>query len=198
MTYYEKLKMYFPEHELKNPDHLALLIEQKEVYRKEETDEYIVLYAEFETFLFVDYVLVQPGTRGKGIGTKVMNKLKAKGKTVILEVEPVCPSDPDTAKRKAFYEKNGFVEADRIHYEREDDGGASYTMDVLYWSAHRLSQRTVYEQMRLACHEIHNYRARRFYGRLPADPDEVLRFTSTPLVTMPLIREPALAVSSSS
>ncbi|MED1792742.1 GNAT family N-acetyltransferase [Brevibacillus nitrificans] len=174
MQWYERLNEYFPEHEMKDPGQFRALIEDKDVYHKEETEDYLLLYAEFEDFLFIDYLLIHPNTRGKGIGTKVLNKLKEKGKTILLEVEPVDEQDEDTVRRARFYDKNGFVEADRIKYEREDQNGEPYEMIVYYWSPDGVPQKEILENMAKACREIHNFRSHRFYGREVANPDEVL------------------------
>jgi hypothetical protein len=48
MEWFERLNEYFPEHEMKDPRHIQA---DKDVYHKEETDEYIMLYAEFPTFI---------------------------------------------------------------------------------------------------------------------------------------------------
>ncbi|MCC0567332.1 GNAT family N-acetyltransferase [Brevibacillus borstelensis] len=175
MEWYERLSEYFPEQEMKDPRQLQALIENKDVYHKEETEDYLLLYAEFPTFLFIDYLLINPETRGKGIGTKLLNRLKEKGKTIILEVEPIDREDEDTWKRVNFYRKNGFVKADRIQYRREDDSGETYEMKIYYWSPDQDEpQEVILEKMAKACQEIHNFRAKRYYGRDVADPDEVL------------------------
>lgn len=175
MEWYERLNEYFPEHEMKDPGQLQELIEDKDVYHKEETEDYVVMYAEFPSFIFIDYLLVDPRTRGKGVGTQVINRFKQKGKPIILEVEPVDQEDKDTQKRVKFYERNGFVRADRIHYRREDDSGETYETNIYYWSPEELPQKDILEKMAKACREIHNFRSSKYYGRLVADPDKVLK-----------------------
>jgi predicted GNAT superfamily acetyltransferase len=78
MNWYDKLNNYFPKKEMKNRGQLNDLIEDKDVYHKEETEDYIVLYAEFPEFIFIDYILVTSTCRGKGIGTGILNRIKAK------------------------------------------------------------------------------------------------------------------------
>lgn len=175
MEWYERLSEYFPEHEMKDPRQMHALIEDKDVYHKEETDDYIMLYAEFPAFIFIDYLLINPETRGRGIGTKVLNKLKQKGKIILLEVELEDREDEDTVRRANFYLKNGFVKADRIVYRREDQSGEPYEMKIYYWSPEEeIPQEEILEKMSEACEEIHNFRSKRYYGRTVADPDEVL------------------------
>ncbi|MFP3422487.1 N-acetyltransferase, partial [Bacillus sp. SIMBA_161] len=86
---YDRLTEYFPEHEMKKMGQMQALINEKDIYHKVETDDFLLLYAEFPTFIFIDYLLVDSATRGKGMGTSIINKLKAKGKDILLEVEPV-------------------------------------------------------------------------------------------------------------
>jgi GNAT superfamily N-acetyltransferase len=175
MEWFERLNEYFPDHEMKDPRQLQALIEDQDVYHKEETNEYLLLYAEFPTFIFIDYLLIKPEMRGKGVGTKILNQLKQKGKDIILEVEPIDRDDEETLKRANFYRKNGFIKADRIQYEREDQSGDPYEMKIYYWSLEEnLPQEVVLEKMSKACQEIHNFRSERYYGREVADPENVL------------------------
>ncbi|XEC95133.1 GNAT family N-acetyltransferase [Paenibacillus tarimensis] len=176
MQWYEKLNDYFPEHEMKNRGQLKALLETYPYYHKEETSEYIVLYAEFPTFIFIDYLLVTSRERGKGIGSKVLDRFKQKEKMILLEAEPVDASDEDTGKRMKFYLKNGFKKADRIRYTREDAQGETFEMNILYWPPFEEDQTVIMEKMRKACSEIHNFHSQRYYGRTLADPDESLEW----------------------
>ncbi|GMA60276.1 GNAT family N-acetyltransferase [Alicyclobacillus fastidiosus] len=172
--WYERLENYFPEHELKSPAQMEELFEEHPAYLREQTDEYLIIYANFEEFIFIDYLLVNPKTRGGGIGTRVINAFKQRGKTLLAEVEPATHANPDTEKRVHFYLKNGFRKAQNIDYTRETADGTSYTMDIYYWSPSSTSERDILEQMQVVCDQIHNFHAKQHYGRLPADPDDVL------------------------
>ncbi|MCL6454706.1 MAG: GNAT family N-acetyltransferase [Alicyclobacillus sp.] len=172
--WYEKLSNYFPEHEMKHPGQMRDLEQHHEAYRVYHSDDVVVSYAEFPDFVFIDYLLVNPNTRGRGVGSKVLDRFKRKGKPIILEVEPPDTEDRDTVKRIRFYERNGFKRAEHIEYTRSDDDGTSHTMDVYYWPADEVSERKILEQMATVCREIHNFRALKYYGRLVADPDETL------------------------
>ncbi|GEO26933.1 putative acetyltransferase YjbC [Alicyclobacillus acidoterrestris] len=174
--WYERLENYFPDHELKHPEQMKELFRQHPAYRCEQTDEYLIIYADFENFIFIDYLLVNPKTRGGGIGTRVIDSFKRRGKTLIAEVEPADKEDRDTEKRIRFYLKNGFHRAQNIAYTRESANGSPYSMDIYYWSPSSTSEREILEQMEVVCEQIHNYHAHRHYGRLPADPDEVLQW----------------------
>ncbi|QSO48957.1 GNAT family N-acetyltransferase [Alicyclobacillus mengziensis] len=174
MTFYDRLSNYFPDHELKHEGQMNELIDDHEAYKVHEDEDFVVTYADFPDFIFIDYLLVSPKTRGKGTGTKVLDTFKKRGKTIILEVEPPDADDTDTLKRIRFYEKNGFQRAEHIEYTRSDDDGTPHTMDVYYWSPDDVSQRSILKQMATVCREIHNFEAMKYYGRLIAEPDEVL------------------------
>jgi ribosomal protein S18 acetylase RimI-like enzyme len=176
MDWYERLADYFPAHELKHPGQMEELLENHSAYHKLETDDYLVTYAEFKHFIFIDYLLVNPETRGQGIGSKILNAFKRRGKTVILEVEPPEDDDENTLRRVQFYERNDFKRADRIVYTRSDEDGQPYTMDVYYWSPEDVDERDIHHQMSHICREIHNFKSEKYYGRLIADPEEVLEW----------------------
>ncbi|GMA49800.1 putative acetyltransferase YjbC [Alicyclobacillus contaminans] len=176
MDWFNKLQAYFPEHEMKDEGQMRELLSHHSAYRKWETDQFVVTYAEFPDFLFIDYLLVYPGTRGHGVGSQILNRFKQKGKTIVLEVEPADAEDKDTLRRVRFYERNGFHRANHIEYTRSDDDGTSFTMDVYYWSPNEVSERTILRHMSTVCREIHNFRALKYYGRVVADPEEVLNW----------------------
>lgn len=176
MQWYEKLNDYFPDHEMKHKGQMQDLLTHHEAYWKHETGDYLVTYAEFDNFIFIDYLLVNPNTRGKGTGSKVLEQFKQRGKNIILEIEPPEADDTDTQRRARFYEKNGFRKAEHIEYTRSDEDGTPYTMDVYYWAPSEVSERTILKQMAVVCREIHNFRALKYYGRLVADPDDVLNW----------------------
>ncbi|SDX23632.1 Acetyltransferase (GNAT) domain-containing protein [Marininema mesophilum] len=174
MDFYTRLKNYFPEEELKKYAHLRDLLNNQDTYYKAENEDYLLLYSEFDTFIFVDYLLVSGKTRGKGVGTQVLDKLKDTGKAIILEVEPPTSSVPDSEKRIRFYEKNGFQLADQIHYNLETEDGEALELDIYYWSPTPLTQEEVMEKMATACDEVHNFRSMLHYGKIRANPEEVL------------------------
>jgi GNAT superfamily N-acetyltransferase len=177
MNWYNKLNDYFPQQEMKKEEHIRDLIQDQEAYHKEETKDYIVLYAEYPDFIFIDYFLVTSQERGKGLGSRILDQFKAKNKIILLEVEPPDIEDVDTERRLAFYKRNGFRIANHIEYEREDEKGESFFMDILYWPAGEVSQKVIMDRMAKACRTIHNFRAKAHYGREIANPEEVLRWT---------------------
>ena len=173
--YYRRLNDYFPAQEMKHPQHLRDLIENLPYYQKTETPDYLVLYAQFHDFLFVDYLLVSAQTRGNGIGSKVIEQLKSDGIPIVLEVEKPDPANPDTVLRRNFYKRHGFVGSPSIRYRRKDKAGAPFELDILYWSPNgKLADQTVMNMMARVCRQVHNHNAADYYDGLPADPQKVL------------------------
>ena len=77
MNWYDKLKDYFPVEEMKSKKHMELLLQEKgDVYHKDESPDHVLMYAEFDSFIFIDYIWVSPKTRGQGIGHQLIEKLK--------------------------------------------------------------------------------------------------------------------------
>jgi GNAT superfamily N-acetyltransferase len=66
-----------------------------------------VFYWETEHFLFLEHLATRPDKRGQGFGAAALELLKAKGKPIVLEIEP--PVDALTRRRLGFYERNGLV-----------------------------------------------------------------------------------------
>ncbi|CDQ40644.1 GNAT family N-acetyltransferase [Virgibacillus salexigens] len=178
MNWYEKLNKYFPVEEMKSKKHMEMLLEEKgDVYYKDESDKHVLMYAEFDTFLFIDYLWVSAKTRGQGIGHKLIEKLKAKNKPIILEVEPVDYEDSDTEKRLHFYNREGFRHAQAIGYTRRSLATNEDTpMEILYWSPNDESEDFIYEQMKKMYEDIHTYKDEEIYGKAYQGVDEVLTY----------------------
>jgi len=177
--YYHRLNNYFPEQEMKHPRHLEDLVEEQSYYHKVENTDYIALYAVFADFLFLDYLLVNANTRGKGIGSHALKSLKAHERPIILEVEEEDENHPDTILRRQFYSRHGFRVAHGVQYRRKDKEGQSFQMDILYWTPDvRLTDTSILRMMAKVCHKVHNQHADRYYDALPADPDKVLSLVS--------------------
>lgn len=176
MSWYDKLNAYFPVEEMKSRRHMeALLADKPEHYRKDEGPHHVLMYVEFEDFVFVDYVYVAPAARGRGIGRRLMERLKAKGKPIILEVEPLDYEDSDTVKRLRFYAREGFRPAERIDYRPESLAtGRLHPLEILSWAPEGVDDEVVYEAMRRIYDDIHTYRDAEIYGEAYRPVEEVL------------------------
>lgn len=177
MNWYEKLNTYFPVTEMKAKLQLDSLLLEKEDYVKDEGEYHIVMYAEFDTFIFIDFLWVSEKARGKGIGHQLMEKLKAKNKTIILEVEPINEDEPDTEKRLRFYKREGFRYARPIdYYFQSFISNEEIKMDILYWTDKATSEKVIYENMKEVYNQIHTYKVENVYGETPKPVSEVLTF----------------------
>ncbi|MCA0969585.1 GNAT family N-acetyltransferase [Halobacillus litoralis] len=176
MNWFEKLNEYFPVEEMKSREHMeALLKEKSDLYYKDEGEYHVLMYAEFDSFLFIDYVYVSTKARGQGLGHKLIEKMKAKQKPIILEVEPVDYEDTDSEKRLRFYQREGFKHAQSIGYSRRSLAtNEMNTMEILYWSPEDDTEEEIYEKMKQMYTEIHTYKDEEFYGKSYQPVDEVL------------------------
>ncbi|ARI78024.1 GNAT family N-acetyltransferase [Halobacillus mangrovi] len=176
MNWYEKLNEYFPVEEMKSKEHMeALLKEKSDLYYKDEGENHVLMYAEFDTFIFIDYVYVSTNARGQGLGHKLIEKMKAKGKPIILEVEPVDYDETDTEKRLRFYQREGFKHAQSIGYTRRSLATNEVNqMEILYWSPEDSSEEEIYDKMKQMYTQIHTYKDEEFYGKSYQPVDEVL------------------------
>ncbi|MFU0788597.1 MAG: hypothetical protein ACFWT6_01265 [Virgibacillus proomii] len=85
---------------------MEMLLDEKVMfYYKDESDLHVVMFAEFDSFIFIfiDYLWVSAKARGQEFVHLLIKKLKKKNKPIILEVEPVDYEDTDTKKRLHFY-----------------------------------------------------------------------------------------------
>ncbi|MDT0631869.1 GNAT family N-acetyltransferase [Rubrivirga sp. S365] len=183
MSWYDKLNEYFPVEEMKSKQHVeALLAERSDVYRIDQGPNHVLLYVEGTDFTFVDYLLVTAGARGQGLGRTLLDRLKAIGKPILLEVEPASYEDTDTVKRHRFYEREGFRRAESFTYRRRSLAtGEENDLEILYWSPDpSTSDADVYDHMRAIYEHVHTWRDREFYGESYQPADEVLRFADAP------------------
>lgn len=178
MNWYEKLSKYFPVEEMKSREHIELLLKERgDVYHKDEGPHHVLMYAEFDTFLFIDYLWVSAKSRGQGIGHQLIEKLKRKGKSIILEVEPIDYDDTDTQKRLRFYDREGFTHASSIGYNRKSLATNKKTpLEILYWSPNEVSEEEIYKQMVKMYESIHTYKDLEIYGDSYESVDQALTF----------------------
>jgi len=182
LNWYEKLNEYFPVEEMKSKEHMdALLKEKQTIYKKDEGPNHVLMYVEFQNFVFVDYLFVSKQARGEGLGHKILTDLKAKNKHILLEVEPVDYEDTDTEKRLNFYAREKFSHAQRIDYNRRSLAtGENTGLEILYWSPNDANEEEIYEAMAKTYDEIHTYKDEAFYGEKYEPTEQVLVFQPKP------------------
>ena len=163
---------------MKSKEHMdALLTDKKNVYKKDEGPHHVLMYVEFQNFVFVDYLFVSKQSRGMGLGRKLLTKLKTKNKPILLEVEPVDYEDTDTAKRLKFYAREEFEHAQCIGYNRRSLAtGENTALEILYWSPSDSGEKAIYKAMTQTYDEIHTYKDEDFYGEKYEPTDKVLEF----------------------
>jgi predicted GNAT family acetyltransferase len=178
MHWYEKLNQYFPIEEMKSKEHMETLMkERSEIYHKDEGPNHVLMYVELDNFIFIDYLFVSKNARGQGLGHKLMEKMKHRGKPIILEVEPVNYGDSDTAKRLRFYKREGFEHAESIGYARRSLATNEINkMEILYWAPNNESEEIIFDAMKKTYNLIHTYKDKRFYGESYQPVEEVLTF----------------------
>ncbi|MBT2699941.1 GNAT family N-acetyltransferase [Bacillus sp. ISL-40] len=174
--WYSRLTDYFPEKEMKSKKHFEILFHEKQgIYQLEESTDYVIVYFEMSDCIFIDYILVTRNNRGNGRGSKILDQLKRKGKTIILEVEPVTILDPDSDKRIRFYEKNSFLKMNSIRYERiHMVTNELNKMDIFCWTPVHRTEEWVYDRMKAIYDDVHAFKASELYGRNPQPVSDVL------------------------
>jgi GNAT superfamily N-acetyltransferase len=179
MHWYEKLNQYFPVEEMKSREHMeTLLKERSDIYHKDEGPNHILMYAELDKFVFIDYLFVSKYARGQKLGHKLLEMLKQKGKPIILEVEPINYDDSDTEKRLHFYKREKFEHARAIGYERRSLATNEINkMEILYWAPNNESEEMIFEAIKKTYDMIHTYKDHHFYGKSYESVDDVLTFS---------------------
>ena len=116
---YNLYQSAFP-HEEKRDEKEQARAMQKDAYHFDmifEDDRLIgvMLYWETDSFVFLEHFTTYPAVRGQGYGARALELLKAKGKTVLLEIEP--PIDEMTTRRYNFYLRAGFTMNPHYHIQ---------------------------------------------------------------------------------
>lgn len=65
-----------------------------------------IAYWDLDDFVFIEHLAIKRGLRGKGYGSKTINKMTSLFPKIILEVEE--PETEEARKRIRFYQKHGF------------------------------------------------------------------------------------------
>ena len=110
-------KSSFPIHEQRSDAAQEAVMESEEyqfnVISDADKDVGALLCWETEKFIYVEHFYIYPHYRGEGWGSRALEMLCTRGKTVILEIDP--PVDEVAIRRKRFYERCGFAENDAAH-----------------------------------------------------------------------------------
>ena len=178
MTWYDKLKEYFPLEEMKSKEHFEALLNNKDKnYFLDEGKNHILLYAEREEFIFIDYLYVIGNVRGNGIGKKLLDDLKLKGKSIFLEVEPANETEEDTERRLRFYKREGFEHASSVHYKKTSPvTEEEVELEILYWSPDpAIMDHEVLNGMQDVYRELHTYKDMELYGRSFEPTEQALK-----------------------
>lgn len=76
----------------------------------------LIIFWNFNEFVFLEHFAIEPDLRGLGIGEKTLAEIKTLyQKTVILETE--LPNDELSLRRIRFYERNGFHKLSRTYFQ---------------------------------------------------------------------------------
>ncbi|GIN73198.1 putative acetyltransferase YjbC [Bacillus sp. J14TS2] len=179
MSWYNKLNEYFPAEEMKSKKHMDKLLSEKgDIYYKDEGPYHVMMYAEFDSFIFIDYIWVSSKSRGQGIGRTLIEKMKKKNKPILLEVEPIDYDDSDTEKRLRFYNREGFIHAQSIGYKsRSLMTDEPFALEILYWSPNKNeTEEDIFKQVQMMYETVHSYKAKEIYGKPEQKVEEVLTF----------------------
>ena len=120
--------MSFPYNEQREPDSQEKIMSDPEYHFELIYDEgrFVgeVLSWENADFIYIEHFCMLPDVRGRGCGARALELLRARGKTIILEIDP--PVDDISRRRKGFYERNGFAANDynytHLPYHRDCKG----------------------------------------------------------------------------
>lgn len=101
----------FPVHEQRNEMQQLLAFDDKRYHLlitvKGDKLLSFVAYWDFDTYVYIEHLAVNPDCRGENIGSSMLNAFAKKvNKTVLLEIDPI--ENEIAEKRFRFYEKLGY------------------------------------------------------------------------------------------
>lgn len=68
----------------------------------------LCVFKDFGEYIYVAFLAVEKCLRNRGIGSKILQYLKTFNKSIVLNVERMDYSNPNTLRRISFYKKNNF------------------------------------------------------------------------------------------
>jgi GNAT superfamily N-acetyltransferase len=117
LDWYRDLAHYFPAEEMRSERHFEWLIANRpDIYRVAATPDHLLLTLDYPDVTFIDYLYVYPHCRGSGEGTRLLQSLKHKQKAILLEIEPAAPDDPESVRRRRFYDRQAFWQVDSLSF----------------------------------------------------------------------------------
>ena len=109
------LRLYeasFPFYERREAESQARIFADSEYHFEflEENGAFVGLMLAWQTddFIYVEHFCICPELRNRRYGARALERLCARGKTVILEIDP--PVDEISIRRRGFYERCGLVQ----------------------------------------------------------------------------------------
>mgnify|MGYP001028533630 CR=1 FL=1 len=147
-SFLEIYTISFPVYEQRNPK------QQKEAFSdsryhliaKIEEEKFIsfIAYWEFENYIYIEHLAVNPELRGQNKGSELLKDFAdIMSKTIILEIDPL--TDEISRKRLVFYEKLGYKTNPYKHFHPPYD--KSYTPhQLVVLSLNRQVDQKEYEQ----------------------------------------------------
>jgi len=167
MDWYDELSRYFPSAEMRPRAHFQWLIDHRpDIYRVAATAEHLLLYLEYDDVLFIDYLYVYPDHRGAGEGSRVLQWLKQHDKAVLLEVEPASAADPDSVRRRQFYDRLQFRQVSDVRFRLPHPLlGAGTDLDVLCWAPGEVPPARIYQWMQRMYQDLYASIDPAIYGK---------------------------------
>ncbi len=118
---------------------------------------------EFDAFVFIEHLAVEPAYRNHGIGAKLLNELvKSAAKPVCLEVEP--PDSEIASRRIEFYKRNHFFFNDYRYIQPSISEGRK-AIPLFLMTSERSVTKTEFEAVKDILYK-HVY-------RVPAEPEVI-------------------------
>ena len=115
----------------------------------------LVVYWQFDGFLYVEHLALFPEQRGKGIGSEVLKMLQNMGYPVLLEVE--IPYDEASTNRVKFYNKSGFQALNIPYFQPPYRFGESLLPMMLFSDLGNWKKEELRASIRLFQQEVYQY-----------------------------------------
>lgn len=111
----------------------------------------LLTYWRLERLTYVEHLATLPAVRGKGLGARALETLKAAAPgALVLEVEP--PTDELTRRRIGFYRRNGFTLWADSPYRQPSYGPGRPPVDLLLMVCGDLDETTDFAEVRRRIH----------------------------------------------